>query len=275
MSPVGTATARPFCFSATSIEVPVSANERSAAARVGERAIAAGRRRPPLDRDGARHREPAEPGCGRVRRRGAEPGRGRHDHGDRGHREHIAPVVHALCRPAPATGAGLSPRRISAPEQHDVGIGVKGLIERPHGSETRLFSPSCWILGKGGSESAVPLGNDARSIISRYLLEERSDASLTDPLFAVSDPTRQGRLLNQRLTSHRLHPHALRYACVVEPPKRVNNIATVQQHVRHVDVRTTTIHARLLPHDPQDIVKVFDRVHTTRTNDLILRRGGG
>jgi integrase/recombinase XerC len=56
-----------------------------------------------------------------------------------------------------------------------------------------------------------------------------------------------------------LHPHALRHACAVEMLRRTRNLAAVQQHLRHVDVNTTTIYARLLPQDMEEVAKLFDR----------------
>jgi site-specific recombinase XerD len=56
----------------------------------------------------------------------------------------------------------------------------------------------------------------------------------------------------------RAQGHALRHACAVELLRRTKNLRAVQKHLRHADIGTTTIHARLLPQELQEIVTVFD-----------------
>lgn len=103
------------------------------------------------------------------------------------------------------------------------------------------------------------------AIVKRFLAVERPNAALSDPLFVVSYQTRYRKTIERRMASHRLwkvlsdlgkahgipslHPHALRHACAVELLKRTGNIAAVQKHLRHADIGTTTIYARMLPQD--------------------------
>jgi len=55
-----------------------------------------------------------------------------------------------------------------------------------------------------------------------------------------------------------LHPHALRHACAVELLKRTKNLRAVQQHLRHRDIQSTTVYARLLPDELAEAVKALD-----------------
>ena len=41
-------------------------------------------------------------------------------------------------------------------------------------------------------------------------------------------------------------------------PEGPKNLRAVQEHLRHADIGTTTIYARLLPQELQEIVTVFD-----------------
>src|SRR5688572_30275265 len=53
-----------------------------------------------------------------------------------------------------------------------------------------------------------------------------------------------------------LHPHTLRHACAVELVRRNNNLVTVQHHLRHADVGTTNVYARMLLSDLKEVVKL-------------------
>lgn len=54
------------------------------------------------------------------------------------------------------------------------------------------------------------------------------------------------------------HPHALRHACAVELLKRTKNLRAVQQHLRHRDIQSTTVYARLMPDGLAEAVSAFD-----------------
>jgi site-specific recombinase XerD len=111
-------------------------------------------------------------------------------------------------------------------------------------------------------------------MLAEYLAAERADVTPDDPLFLAVYQTRTGRFVRTRISDHRvwkltqslgeraeirgLHPHALRHACAVELLRRTKNLRAVQEHLRHADIGTTTIYARLLPQELQEIVTVFD-----------------
>lgn len=132
------------------------------------------------------------------------------------------------------------------------------------------------VSGKGGHETAVPLPEVARTIISTYLEQERPDARPSEPLFVVRFKKRAGEWQVCRMHDHRvwkivkdlgrragipeLHPHAFRHACGVELLRRTKgNLRAVQEHLRHADIQTTTIYTRLSQYELQRVVSVFDR----------------
>ena len=66
------------------------------------------------------------------------------------------------------------------------------------------------------------------------------------------------RDLGERAGLTGLHPHALRHACAVELLKRTKNLRAVQQHLRHRDIQSTTVYARLVPGDLAEAVSALD-----------------
>jgi integrase len=130
------------------------------------------------------------------------------------------------------------------------------------------------VHGKGGQEATVLLPTPARAIVSDYLQADRPDAPASDPLFLVSYPTVAHRTIVKRMPSSRvwklvhdlgersgikaLHPHALRHACAVELRRRTRNLRAVQQHLRHCNIQSTTVYARLMPHELAEAVSAFD-----------------
>lgn len=130
------------------------------------------------------------------------------------------------------------------------------------------------VRGKGGQDTAVPLPTPGRVIVSDYLRCDRPDAAASGPLFLVTYPTFTRRLIVKRMGGHRvwklirdlgersgikgLHPHALRHACALELLRRTRNLRAVQQHLRHRDLQTTTVYARLMPDELAAAVSALD-----------------
>lgn len=130
------------------------------------------------------------------------------------------------------------------------------------------------VHGKGGQDAAVVLPASARTIVSDYLRSDRPDAGASEPLFVVSYPTVASKVIMRRMGGRRvwtlvrdlgersgitrLHPHALRHACAVELLKRTKNLRAVQQHLRHRDIQSTTVYARLVPTELAEAVSAFD-----------------
>jgi len=129
------------------------------------------------------------------------------------------------------------------------------------------------VHGKGGHDAAVPLPAAARAIVGDYLRADRPDAAASE-LFVVCYPSIASKVIMRRMSSRRvstlvcdlgersgikgLHPHALRHACAVELLKRTRNLRAVQQHLRHRDIQTTTVYARLMPDELAQAVSAFD-----------------
>lgn len=129
--------------------------------------------------------------------------------------------------------------------------------------------------GKGGHEAAVPLPEVARAIVSDYLTKERVNVGSSDPMFVVRYRTRSGVRRESRMTGQRVwklikvlgrraglpepHPHAFRHGCGAELHRRSGgNLRVVQEHLRHSDIQTTTAYTRLMQHELQRAVNVFD-----------------
>jgi site-specific recombinase XerC len=130
------------------------------------------------------------------------------------------------------------------------------------------------VRGKGGHDAVVPLPASARAIVSDYLRSDRLDAAASEPLFLARYPTVARKVIVKRIGGRRiwtlmrelgersgvkgLHPHALRHACAVELLKRTKNLRAVQQHLRHRDIQSTTVYARLVPDELAEAVSAFD-----------------
>jgi integrase len=103
----------------------------------------------------------------------------------------------------------------------------------------------------------VPLPEVAQRILAHYLAKKQAGAVPTDPLFVSRFKTKGGQVVAGRMKGHRLwkitkairalagvpelHPHAFRHSCGVELLRRSGgNLRAVQEHLRHVDIQTTT-----------------------------------
>jgi site-specific recombinase XerD len=132
------------------------------------------------------------------------------------------------------------------------------------------------VRGKGGAEAAVLLPEVAQKILADYLATARVGATATAPLFVSRFKTKGGRVVEGRMTDHRvwkivktigarvgvpeLHPHAFRHSCGVELLRRSNgNLRAVQEHLRHADIQTTTVYTRLTQSDMQKVIREFDK----------------
>jgi len=115
-------------------------------------------------------------------------------------------------------------------------------------------------LGKGRKQRAVPLTNDAQSVLATWL-GERAGRPL-DPLF----PTRTGRRLSRDAVEQRvstraktaaaisvslknkaLHPHVLRHSCAMSLLQASVDSTVIALWLGHADVRSTQpyLHADL------------------------------
>jgi len=130
------------------------------------------------------------------------------------------------------------------------------------------------VHGKGRLEAAVPLPEVARAIVADYLSKQRAGAGSTEPMFIVRYRTRGGAAQQRRMSGQRVWKlvkdlgrraglpelHPFRHGCGVELHRRTGgNLRLVQEHLRHVDIQTTTVYTRVTQHELQQAVSVFDR----------------
>lgn len=124
------------------------------------------------------------------------------------------------------------------------------------------------ILGKGGKERIVPVGNVAIRAINHWL-EVRSalDHGLTDRLFL----SKKGSPLSARTLQRRLevraikvgidqhvHPHALRHSAATHLLESSGDLRAVQEFLGHASLSTTQIYTHL---DFQHLAEVYDKTH--------------
>ena len=118
------------------------------------------------------------------------------------------------------------------------------------------------VLGKGGKERIVPIGNLAKSAVNNYVLNSRpffassrKDGQKVDELFINCrgyGMTRQGfwkilkGYVNQVQIRVRVSPHTLRHAFATHLLERGADLRSVQQMLGHSDISTTQIYTHIL-----------------------------
>lgn len=118
------------------------------------------------------------------------------------------------------------------------------------------------VLGKGGRERMVPVGNTARAALGDYL--ERGRPGLAPARFARRGDTdavflnaRGGRLTRQGCwmiirrhgrragLADRLTPHVLRHSCATHMLDRGADLRVVQELLGHARISTTQVYTRI------------------------------
>lgn len=113
------------------------------------------------------------------------------------------------------------------------------------------------VMGKGGKERLVPLGEEAISWLQRYLVEARSEllcGHVSDVLF----PSRRGQQMTRQTFWHRikrhalvagidkpLSPHVLRHAFATHLLNHGADLRVVQMLLGHSDLSTTQIYTHV------------------------------
>lgn len=113
------------------------------------------------------------------------------------------------------------------------------------------------VLGKGGKERVVPLGEEAARWVRRYLEEARPKlaASAENALFLSA----RGRPLDTS-TLRRLvpNPHRLRHAFATHLLEGGADLRTIQELLGHSSLSTTQVYSHV---DGRRLRRVYDRAH--------------
>jgi len=113
------------------------------------------------------------------------------------------------------------------------------------------------VLGKGGKERAVPLGEDAAHHLGRYLREGRPALArgAEDALFLSARGRRLDTSTIRRLVRH---PHRLRHAFATHLLEGGADLRTIQELLGHASLSTTQIYSHV---DAKRLRRVYDSAH--------------
>ena len=113
------------------------------------------------------------------------------------------------------------------------------------------------VLGKGGKERVVPLGEEAAYWLTRYLREARPELVRgAENAFFVS--TRGRRLDTSTLRRILAHPHRLRHAFATHLLEGGADLRTIQELLGHSSLSTTQIYSHV---DGKRLRRIYDRAH--------------
>lgn len=168
--------------------------------------------------------------------------------------------VEALLRqPDPSTERGLRDRTMLE-VLYATGLRVSELVNLAVGV-VHMEAGFVRVIGKGDKERLVPLGDEARAWIERYLLEARAVLTGGDrarrgkePLFVTrlgGAMTRQGFFKLLRIYAEAagitkaVSPHKLRHAFATHLLERGADLRSLQLMLGHADISTTEIYTHL------------------------------
>jgi len=112
-------------------------------------------------------------------------------------------------------------------------------------------------LGKGGKDRVVPLGEEAASLVARYVREARPTLArgVERALFLS---TRGRRLDTSTLRRIVRHPHRLRHAFATHLLEGGADLRTIQELLGHASLSTTQMYSHV---DAKRLRKVYDHSH--------------
>ena len=113
------------------------------------------------------------------------------------------------------------------------------------------------VLGKGGKERVVPLGEEAAHWLARYLRDARPQlaAGAQNALFLS---VRGRRLDTSTLRRVLAHPHRLRHAFATHLLEGGADLRTIQELLGHSSLSTTQVYSHV---DARRLRRVYDRSH--------------
>ena len=113
------------------------------------------------------------------------------------------------------------------------------------------------VLGKGGKERTIPLGEEAAYWLARYLRDARPQLVRgTENAFFVS--ARGRRLDTSTLRRVLSHPHRLRHAFATHLLEGGADLRTIQELLGHSSLSTTQVYSHV---DGKRLRRIYDRAH--------------
>jgi site-specific recombinase XerD len=113
------------------------------------------------------------------------------------------------------------------------------------------------VLGKGGKERVVPLGEEAAHLVARYLREARPQLArgACDALFLSVRGRRLDTSVLRRLVRR---PHRLRHAFATHLLEGGADLRTIQELLGHASLSTTQIYSHV---DGKRLRRIYDHAH--------------
>ena len=113
------------------------------------------------------------------------------------------------------------------------------------------------VLGKGGKERVVPLGEEAAHCLARYLHEARPQLArgAENALFISARGRRLDTSTVRRVFAH---PHRLRHAFATHLLEGGADLRTIQELLGHSSLSTTQIYSHV---DPRHLRRAYDSAH--------------
>jgi site-specific recombinase XerD len=113
------------------------------------------------------------------------------------------------------------------------------------------------VLGKGGKERLIPLGEEAAYRLARYLRDARPQLVRgAENAFFVS--ARGRRLDTSTLRRVLAHPHRLRHAFATHLLEGGADLRTIQELLGHSSLSTTQVYSHV---DGKRLRRIYDRAH--------------
>ncbi len=112
-------------------------------------------------------------------------------------------------------------------------------------------------LGKGGKDRVVPLGEEAASLVARYLREARPQLARGAET-ALFLSVRGRRLDTSTLRRLVPHPHRLRHAFATHLLEGGADLRTIQELLGHASLSTTQMYSHV---DAKRLRRVYDHAH--------------